>query len=459
MFKGVSHATLIICFAATIISAQLPKASDYFPLQVGNVWEYDHPYQTMFQLFEVVSDTLIEDSVLVYKIDRKSMFSDGIWVTGAPYYYHYNPDSTVIYSDDIIAPQTRYTGLPIIETGYGIGHRTQYLIGDCYCTFAVTDTGSVLVYGRHLPWLEFNTINAEIDSIVIDPTFHWRYVAGIGPTEIGNDTLVYAKINGVEYGTPMSVKVEHTARFYYPAADSIARSLLADPCLIKIRNENVDLFGGADSWDYAYQNLKISFNADTTIIDTTYGEWTGSSCVTNGWFDSDSAILIAEQNGGAQFHQFYPNSKIILDLGSDSGSPWWTEWQIQYCSKSDSNRKLIIGVNALTGEILYNYTTSVNERRTNLSYFLYQNYPNPFNSSTTLRYEMKKPAFINLSIYDVIGRLIKDLINEFEEEGHYTIQWDGSDENNKIVTSGIYFAKLIINNQVFDTQKMILVKQ
>jgi hypothetical protein len=218
---------LMLCYSVSISTAQLRKASDYFPLQVGNVWEYDHPYQTIFQLFEVVSDTLMEDSVLVYKVDRKSMFSDGVWLTGAPYYYHCNPDSTIIYRDDIEFPKTPYTGLPIIDTGHGIGHRLQYQIGDCLCTFAVTDTGSALFFSRVLPWLEFNTINAESDSLIVDPTFHWRYVAGIGPTEIGIDTLVYAKINGIEYGTPVKVGVMHQDRPAIP--DEIRLEVYPNP--------------------------------------------------------------------------------------------------------------------------------------------------------------------------------------------------------------------------------------
>ena len=176
---------LTICLSIAVSRAQIHKASDYFPLQIGNVWEYDHPYQTQLQLFKVISDTIIEGNIFVYKVQRRSKLGDGPWLTGAPYYYHYNPDSIIIYRDDFIVPQELYTGLPVIDTGNNIGDRWQYLIGDCLCTFAVTDTGSASIFNKILPWLEVNTIDPEYDSLVIDPTFHWRYVSGIGPTEIG----------------------------------------------------------------------------------------------------------------------------------------------------------------------------------------------------------------------------------------------------------------------------------
>lgn len=55
-------------------------------------------------------------------------------------------------------------------------------------------------------WLEVNTINPEFDSLVIDPTFHWRFVEGIGIVREGLDTLVYARINGTSYGTIVNVR-------------------------------------------------------------------------------------------------------------------------------------------------------------------------------------------------------------------------------------------------------------
>ncbi len=195
---------MILCLLATSIQAQLPKASDYFPLQVGNIWEYDHPYQEQFQLLEVVRDTLLADSVVVYRVDRKSKFRDDPWVTGAPYYYHYNEDSTIIYRDAIEFPQEPYARLPIIDTGHGLGHTWQYLVGDCFCTFSVTDTGAAQFFNQSMQWLDVDIINPDYDSLVIS-TELYRFIADIGPFNEGLDTLIYAKINNNEYGTPTGI--------------------------------------------------------------------------------------------------------------------------------------------------------------------------------------------------------------------------------------------------------------
>ncbi len=212
MRKGILFIVMVFCFFIPPTQAQLPKASDYFPLQIGNVWQYDHPYQTFFQLFHVIRDTIIGDSVRIYQMNRESMFNDdGKWIKGAPFYYHYNQDSTMVYRD-IDFPETPYTGLPVIDTGHGIGHRIQYLLGDVVFTLTVTDTGTAPMFGQSRPWLEFGAINPD-DSSVIE---YIRYVAGIGPTEIGIDTLVYAKINGMEYGTPFSNSIRDEQRTVTP---------------------------------------------------------------------------------------------------------------------------------------------------------------------------------------------------------------------------------------------------
>jgi hypothetical protein len=198
---------LMLCYSVSISAAQLRKASDYFPLQVGNVWEYKpNPDFYPDRHIEIVGDTLLGDTLKIYK--TLIYYTDHPEAGTGFNYYHYNSDSTVVYKD-IEFPQTAYTGLPMIDTGHGIGHRWLYIWGDCICTFAVTDTGSALIFNQLLPWLDVYTIIPEYDSLVIDPSEHFRFVAGIGPTGVGADTLVYAKINGVIYGKPMSVGGEH----------------------------------------------------------------------------------------------------------------------------------------------------------------------------------------------------------------------------------------------------------
>ena len=73
---------------------------------------------------------------------------------------------------------------------------------------------------------------------------------------------------------------------------------------------------------------------------------------------------------------------------------------------------------------------------------LYQNYPNPFNSSTTISYNLSISSFINIDIYNYAGQAVKTLVSEIKGPGQYSVIWNGIDENNDSVSSGIYIIKM-----------------
>lgn len=82
----------------------------------------------------------------------------------------------------------------------------------------------------------------------------------------------------------------------------------------------------------------------------------------------------------------------------------------------------------------------------NYTFQLFPNYPNPFNPSTTIQYELKRPHFITLTVYNLLGEEIKTLVQENQREGVHTTQWDGRDVIGKTVSSGIYFCRLQTTN-------------
>jgi len=113
---------------------------------------------------------------------------------------------------------------------------------------------------------------------------------------------------------------------------------------------------------------------------------------------------------------------------------------------------------------IYNYPaagiiTSVDENDVAAvrGYRLHQNYPNPFNPNTSIRFEVPRRSHVELSIYDVLGRKIRTLVNENMPAGKYSKLWDGKDELGNLVPSGIYFYRLKADN--FDrTMKMVFVR-
>ncbi|MDR9416662.1 MAG: T9SS type A sorting domain-containing protein, partial [Gracilimonas sp.] len=83
---------------------------------------------------------------------------------------------------------------------------------------------------------------------------------------------------------------------------------------------------------------------------------------------------------------------------------------------------------------------------------LSQNYPNPFNPTTQIKYSVPHDAKVQLTVYNLLGQKVAELVNEQKSPGKYTISWDAG--NN---ASGVYMYRLAAGNKVF-TKKMMLIK-
>jgi glucose/arabinose dehydrogenase len=88
---------------------------------------------------------------------------------------------------------------------------------------------------------------------------------------------------------------------------------------------------------------------------------------------------------------------------------------------------------------------------------LQQNYPNPFNPSTEIRYSIPSAMNVKIIIYDATGRMIRELENGYQNAGLHQVMWNGSDNYNRKVSSGIYFYRLITEN-FSQTKAMVLLK-
>ncbi len=85
------------------------------------------------------------------------------------------------------------------------------------------------------------------------------------------------------------------------------------------------------------------------------------------------------------------------------------------------------------------------------------NYPNPFNPETTISFNMSKTGKANVSIYNIKGQLVKSLLNGTVSAGQKDLVWNGTDNNNNSVASGVYFYKVETSNQTIN-RKMVLQK-
>ena len=112
----------------------------------------------------------------------------------------------------------------------------------------------------------------------------------------------------------------------------------------------------------------------------------------------------------------------------------------------------------LAFELEMHYGTGVDDSEVPLRSGLGQNVPNPFNPKTSIAYEIPVGGCrVAIDILDVSGRVVRHLVNEFQEEGRREIVWDGRDNEGHELSSGVYFYKLVTPESEA-TRKMLLLK-
>ena len=91
------------------------------------------------------------------------------------------------------------------------------------------------------------------------------------------------------------------------------------------------------------------------------------------------------------------------------------------------------------------------------SFYLNNNYPNPFNPVTTLRYDLSENSLVTITIYDMLGRKVKTLINQTQDAGYRSVQWNATNDYGKSVSAGIYLYQIQAGEYI-STKKMVLLK-
>ncbi len=166
-----------------------------------------------------------------------------------------------------------------------------------------------------------------------------------------------------------------------------------------------------DLFNVFFINNNIGFAVGTSIIlKTTNGGDT--------WYSQPVAI-----NGDLYAVHFYP-SAFGLAVGQNGA----------------------ILKSSETTDVGYNFVTPQE------NFYLQQNYPNPFNPQTRIEYEINQPGFVTIKVYDSIGNLVENPVNDFQLSGQHSIIFDGTN-----LSSGTYVYTLK-TNEFFQSRKMVLLK-
>jgi hypothetical protein len=112
------------------------------------------------------------------------------------------------------------------------------------------------------------------------------------------------------------------------------------------------------------------------------------------------------------------------------------------------------------GQLLTGVANDNPSAKVPMDFVMLQNYPNPFNSTTLIKFSVpnnKTNNLVELTIYDIQGKVVKRLVNDKLQSGNYITRWEGINDNNVKVTSGVYFCRGKIGDKIV-TMKMLLLK-
>ncbi len=249
-----------------------------------------------------------------------------------------------------------------------------------------------------------------------------------------------------------------TAKYKKDMVDSVAKEVDSTALLLIIKSDSVFIDGTSLSWSYQYLGeSEVNYFFHSTLDSVIYDSLNkisvyGLSDIWVPWIDSDSALFIAENQGGKEFRNRNSHYKIEAMLAQPKvGAPKFEPiWYIHYRSLDNPDSTFSINIDATDS----NSITVIKELNNYQPqrFKLYQNYPNPFNPTTAIKYSVSITSFVNIKIFDVLGREVSILVNEEEKPGNYNITFNASK-----LSSGLYFCRMQAGN-VEEAIKLLLIK-
>ena len=151
----------------------------------------------------------------------------------------------------------------------------------------------------------------------------------------------------------------------------------------------------------------------------------------------------------------YPESWWWMNHGENVMALTYEDMNCDAAGSYDSTAyALVLGICEYLGLDL---TQIQNEADKPSGYSLLQNYPNPFNPVTKLRYDLPENSHVNITIYDMLGRAVKTMVNQHQNAGHRSIIWDGTNDYDNTVSTGIYLYQIQAGAYT-RTKKMVFLK-
>jgi len=174
--------------------------------------------------------------------------------------------------------------------------------------------------------------------------------------------------------------------------------------------------------------------------------WTDIQLTTPFSYNSSQNLMISIGRDFQQYVNTYPrysytgSSPVYLSRRGQSDTQYPTS-----LTQSYNRANIQLEISLITG--IESNTVSIPA-----VYSLSQNFPNPFNPVTKINFSIPKQGYVNMKVYDVLGKEVMTLVNEIRPAGNYDVDFNGSN-----LASGVYFYRMETENFI-DIKRMVLIK-
>ena len=296
------------------------------------------------------------------------------------------------------------------------------------------------------------------------------YSGTFSASDAEGDSLTYSILDSTDNGTlilsdPISGTFTYSPIENFNGSDSLTFSV-SDGILLDTGTVNITVVGLNDApssfalseQDSVYITMdnfatdSISFTWDESIDvdgDELLYDFT-ASLIVNGQVKAEynsSSLTIREMKIDHQsvFDEIFAAQAMFGEI------EWDVSVRDSMVEVTSENGALTLGVNASAAVL------SINGELLPEVFSLHQNYPNPFNPVTKLRYDLPENGHVNITIYDMLGREVKTLINQAQDPGYRSLIWYATNDYGKPVSAGIYIYQ-IQAGEYMQTKKMVLLK-
>lgn len=202
----------------------------------------------------------------------------------------------------------------------------------------------------------------------------------------------------------------------------------------------IQYFPGEFDWieDFNGVHLDVKWRGRLNVIT---GDTYTFTFITNGnaTLSINNQLVITQEESSGQLTL---ETGEIYDIEVNYSTNDKSDAHLFLCWESNSLKKQIIPVTYLYQPIQTNISDLYSDE------IKIQSYPNPFGVKTTVEYRVAETSNVTISVYDMTGKKIKELVNGKQTPGDYTICWLGDDDKNNPVQNGIYLFKVSIGQQI-----------